>query len=137
MVRKLHCLLLALAMLLPPGVCVCHAGEPGCGASRDHDHSDHATSTSDADNCCGDSDQSDVGGSPMPHEPADHAPRCPAGEVVGRSLTTQEMPTTAPLALAFDLVIAERAVTAPSHGSAPPACMETADPPLYLTLRVL
>jgi hypothetical protein len=135
MVRKLPAILLVPLLLLPQGVCTCHASLPAWGtghgaqAPGDADE-DHAP---DADPCCPGHGHDH----PAPC-PADHAPGCPALKPLDRQ---REAGPGQLAALVAGLAAACPACPAPAlllgRLAVPPATLTRQGRPLFLTLRTL
>jgi hypothetical protein len=134
MVRRVLSVLALLPLLLPPGLCVCHAGTAACaaGAARGVDEGGPAPLA----HFCpghGHSDPDSPGG------PHDHAPGCPAMKGLDHWAAR---PGTAALEMALTdggLVVPFDAAARPSFAAAPAPHLGSPDEPLplYLSLHTL
>jgi hypothetical protein len=132
MVRRVLSVLALLPLLLPPGLCVCHAPTAACTAGNASGDDDHAPL---AHLCLGHGHT----GSDSSGGPHDHLPGCPA--VKGLDQWAPKPGTTAqPMGLMLGgLVVPFDAAARPSFGivCAPRLGSPDVPVPLYLSLHTL
>jgi hypothetical protein len=134
MVRRILSVLALLPLLLPPGMCVCHAGPVACAVRHGDDDHGSVAHPCLARDCAANHHDSDC-----PSEPDRHAPGCPVSQGLHRWAAQPAAAVQVP-----DLDLAELVVPLDSPGCpfhTTPRVMHLGHLdgplPLYLTLRTL
>ena len=133
MVRRVLSVLALLPLLLPPGVCVCHAPAAACAAGT-AGGADGEGPAPLVHVCLAHGGP----GSHAPGGPHDHAPGCPATEGVDHWVAKPDSAARVPaLTFAGPAVPFDAAARPAEAAAAPPLDSPGEPPPLYVRLHTL
>jgi hypothetical protein len=134
MFRRVLCVLALLPLLLPPGLCVCHAPTAACTAGT-AGHEDGAAHAPLAHLCLAHGGDADHDDPVCPAHPHHHAPACPAGHgldcTVGPGFPAPGMVLDL-AGLVTPFKVPGVSAVAPAHGR----CLDLPAGPLCLYLRL-
>jgi hypothetical protein len=134
MVRRILSVLALLPLLLPPGMCVCHAAPVACAVRHgDDDHGSVAYPCLTHD-CAANHHDSEC-----PSEPDHHAPGCPVSQGLHRWAAKPAAAVQVPDLDLAELVVPLDSPSFPFHTTSRVMRLGLLDGPLplYLTLRTL